>query len=128
MQRWKRRTVRWEHNDQRVSVLLGRESLYQSNIKYASFSQRDHYVSELRKKKTKRKLIAIIFRRKSNPVIENELIGRCKAEDLILISVGPLPTEQNTSEALFQILFIVAIVAVLALFILVVVLYISNSE
>ena len=61
-------------------------------------------------------------------MIENELIGRCKAEDLILISVGPLPTEQNTSEALFQILFIVAIVAVLALFILVVVLYISNSE
>ena len=51
MQRWKRRAIRRDHNNQCFSVLLGRESLYQPNIKHASFSQRDHYVSELPKMK-----------------------------------------------------------------------------
>ena len=52
-------------------------------------------------------------------------LQRCKFDRL---SVGPLPMEQNTSEALFQILFIVAIVAVLAFFILVVILFINVSR
>jgi hypothetical protein len=59
---------------------------------------------------------------------QNELIALCLGVGLNLVSIGPLPTETNTSEAIFKILFIVACVALVIAFILLGILFFNRSE
>ncbi|XP_057368096.1 cadherin-23-like [Daphnia carinata] len=72
------------------------------------------YFIDVNKTEPEPVLASVIFAKKGEPGIETLLRDQCSEVGLTLEGVGPLPTEEkNTSEQMFQMLFIIACVVLI---------------